>query len=247
MTFPDPGARPAGHTRWMRLGLVLVPTLLVSAVLLATIGLGILPVSLAVSAQSLVLSGQNLKISADRLQGTGFTQYVGVDRATNKAHPEALSGIESADLYNLCQSMVVKLPVVGETTLRIGAGGGGKPAHADHLVVHTDDLGGDAVFHNIVIGQDASTFKNGSGALAGVFGQSADTVRIDHLRQSTREVKAATQELELRRQVCGGSTGHCATASSRSCAAICIGLTRRSGVLASSARRARAFMPPSMV
>jgi hypothetical protein len=31
------------------------------------------------------------------------------------------------------------------------------------------------------------------------------------------------------------STGHRATASSRSCAATCIGLTRRSGVLASSA------------
>ena len=195
MTFPDPGARPAGHTRWKRLGLVMVPTLLVSAVLLAAIGTGTLPVSLAVSAQSMVISGQNLKISADRLQGTGFTQYVGMDRSKTKAYPEAIAGIDSADLYNLCQSMVIRLPVVGETTLRIGAGGGGKPAHADHLVVHTDDLGGDAVFRNITIGQDASTFKDGSGALAGVFGQRADTVRIDHLRQSTREVTAATFRL----------------------------------------------------
>ncbi|ARF53745.1 DUF6230 family protein [Streptomyces gilvosporeus] len=195
MTFPDPGARPAGHTRWMRLGLVLVPTLLVSAVLLATIGLGILPVSLAVSAQSLVLSGQNLKISADRLQGTGFTQYVGVDRATNKAHPEALSGIESADLYNLCQSVVIHIPGAGQATLRIGAGGGSRPAHADHLVVHTDDLAGTAVFRNITIGQDASTFKSGPGAPTGTFGQRADAVRIDHLRQTTRAVSAATFRL----------------------------------------------------
>ncbi|MFR0355712.1 DUF6230 family protein [Streptomyces sediminimaris] len=195
MTFPDPGSRPAGHTRWPRLAWVMVPTLLVSAVLLAAVGTGTLPVSLAVSAQSMVISGQNLKISADRLQGTGFTQYVGTDRSKSKAYPEAIAGIDSADLYNLCQSMVVRLPVVGETTLRIGAGGGGKPAHADHLVVHTDDLGGDAVFSNITIGQDASTFKNGPDGVAGIFGQRADTVRIDHLRQSTREVTAATFRL----------------------------------------------------
>jgi hypothetical protein len=196
MTFPDPAARPGGHTRWPRLALVLMPTVLVSALLLAAIGTGVLPVSLAVSAQSMVISGQNLKISADRLQGTGFTQYVGTDRSKNKTYPEAIAGIDSADLYNLCQSMVLSLPVVGETTLRIGAGGGGKPAHADHLVVHTDDLGGDAVFSDIVIGQDASTFKDGgSGLLAGMFGQRADTVRIDHLRQSTRQVNAATFRL----------------------------------------------------
>jgi len=144
------------------------------------------------------------QVSADKLEGTGFVQYGGIatekggdprNPADPKNHLVAVSGIASAKLYNLCQSMVVKLPVVGETTLRIGAGGGGKPAHADHLVVHTDDLGGDAVFHNIVIGQDASTFEDGSGSLAGVFGQQADTVRIDHLRQSTREVKAATFRL----------------------------------------------------
>ncbi|GAA3845157.1 hypothetical protein GCM10022403_091360 [Streptomyces coacervatus] len=195
MTFPDPGARPAGHTRWTRLGLVMVPTLLASAALMVAIGTGVLPVSLAVSAQSVVVSGQNLKISADRLQGTGFTQYVGTDRSKTETYPEAIAGIDSADLYNLCQSMVLHLPVVGDTTLRIGAGGGGKPAHADHLVVHTDDLGGDAVFSNITIGQDASTFGDGSNALAGVFGQQADTVRIDHLQQTTREVSAATFRL----------------------------------------------------
>ncbi|MFF4508233.1 DUF6230 family protein [Streptomyces sp. NPDC001401] len=194
MTFPDPAARPAGHTRWARLGLVMVPTLVVSALLLVAVGTGVLPISLAVSAQSMVISGQNLKISADRLQGTGFTQYVGMDQSKSEAYPEAIAGIDSADLYNLCQSMVLKLPVVGDTTLRIGAGGGGKPAHADNLVVHTDDLGGDAVFSNIVIGQDASTFKNGPSA-SGIFGQQADTVRIDHLQQSTREVRAATFRL----------------------------------------------------
>ncbi|NUR01261.1 MAG: cholesterol esterase [Streptomyces sp.] len=194
-SFPEPGARPEGHTRWSRLAWVMVPTVVVSALLLVGIGSGILPVSLAVTAQSMTISGQNLKISADRLVGTGFTQYVSTDRSKSTTYPEAIAGIDSADLYNLCQSMVVKLPVVGETTLRIGAGGGGKPAHADHLVVHTDDLGGDAEFHNIVIGQDASTFKDGSGDLAGLFGQSADNVRIDHLRQSTREVTAATFRL----------------------------------------------------
>lgn len=187
-------SRVWGHTRWKRLALVLLPTLAVSAILAFFVGIGVLPAALAVSAQSVVLSGRNVRISADRLQGTNFTQYVAADRTSTGTVPEGLSGVGSADLYNLCQSTVITLPGFGRATLLIGAGGGGNPAHADNLVVHTNDLSGDAVFHNILIGTDVSTVP-GVSAPAGSFGQHADTVRIDHLRQSARGVTAGTFRL----------------------------------------------------
>lgn len=183
-----------GHTRWTRLAFVMIPVLLVSAVLVAAVGLGALPVSLAVSARTTALSGQTFQVAADRLDGRGFTQFTTLDRTTRGDFPDAVSGIASADLYNLCQSVVTKVPVLGEVTVRITAGGGGRPAHADQLVVHTDDLSGDAVFHHLLFGVDASTFGRDAGA--GQIGQSADRVTIDHLRQSTRSISAGTFRLD---------------------------------------------------
>ncbi len=184
-----------GHTRWKRLALVLLPTLAVSAVLAFFVGVGVLPAAIAVSAQSVVLSGQDVRISADRLQGTNFTQYITAERTSTGAVPESLSGVGSADLYNLCQSTVLTLPGFGRATLLIDAGGDGKPAHADNLVVHTNDLRGDAVFSNLLIGADAATLPGVSGAPAGAFGQHSDAVRIDHLRQNARGVTAGTFRL----------------------------------------------------
>jgi hypothetical protein len=187
--------RPSGRTSWIRLAIVMVPTLIVSGAVLATVAAGLLPVSLAVSAQPGAISGQSFQVAADRLEGTGFTQYVVVDKTTKGDFAEAVSGIKSADLHNLCQSVVTKMPMIGSVTLVIKAGGGSKPVHADRLVVNTDDLAGDAEFHNIIFGQDASTLSGVSDGPAGALGQQADTVRIDHLRQTARSVSAATFRL----------------------------------------------------
>lgn len=191
----SPADRPNGHTRWKRLALVVVPTLVASAILLVAVNAGAVPVSLAIAPGAAALSGDAFQISADTLDGHGFTQYAGVNHTPHGDFPGGVSGIRSADLYNLCQSAVTELPVLGKVTLRIAAGGGGKPAHADHLVVNTDDLRGDAVFGNITIGQDAATLNGVSGGPSGGFGQQADTVRIDHLRQDARSVTAATFRL----------------------------------------------------
>lgn len=184
-----------GHTRWKRLALVMLPTVVVSAVLSFFVAVGILPAAIAVSTHSLVLSGKQIRISADRLQGQGFTQYPAADRTTGGTVPQTLSGVASADLYNLCQSVVLNVPAMGKATMVINAGGDGRPAHAENLVVHTDDLAGDAVFQNLVIGQDAATFPGVSQVPGGTFGQHADTVRIDHLRQQAIGVSAATFRL----------------------------------------------------
>jgi hypothetical protein len=185
------GFRQAGHMNWKRAALVAVPTALVSAVVIAGVAAGVVPVSLAVSPRALSFSGQTFLIAADRLDGHGFSQYVAVDH-TRGSHPLTLSGIESADLHNLCQSVVAD---VGKVTLRITASGGDKPAHTDHLVVHTDDLAGDTSFQDIVIGQDASTLSGLSGAPPGGFGLQAASVHIDHLRQQATGVSAGTFQL----------------------------------------------------
>jgi hypothetical protein len=187
---PAPTGR-IGRTHWKRWAIVMVPVAVVSAVLLAGVGLGAIPVSLAISARSTSFSGQTFQVAADRLEGTGFTQYAQVDTSGKGDFPEAVSGIKSADLYNLCQSVVQKVPVLGSLTVRITAGGGGKPAHASNLAVRTDDLAGDATFSNVIMGVDAAAI----GGPAGQVGQQADSVRIDHLRQQTRSVSAATFKL----------------------------------------------------
>jgi hypothetical protein len=187
--------RPSGRTSWIRLAIVMVPTLIVSGTLLAAVTAGLMPVSLAVSAKAGAISGQSFQVAADQLEGTGFTQYVVVDKTTKGDFPEAVSGIDSADLHNLCQSVVSRMPLLGSVTLVIRAGGGSKPVHADHLVVNTGDLAGDAEFHNVIFGRDAATLSGVTDGPAGALGQQADTVHIDHLRQVARSVSAATFRL----------------------------------------------------
>jgi hypothetical protein len=173
---------------------VLLPVMLVSFALLAGVVAGVVPVSLAVSAQAASLSGRSFQVAADRLDGTGFAQYAVVDRTAGGNHPEVVSTIESADLYHLCQSVVQSVPGFGNLTLRITAGNGSKPVHADRLVVDTHDLGGDAVFQDIQFGIDASRL-DGADGLVGFVGQQASAVTLEHLRQEARSVSAATFKL----------------------------------------------------
>ncbi|MDX2703933.1 DUF6230 family protein [Streptomyces sp. PA03-6a] len=189
--------RPSGRTSWTRTAVVLIPTLAVSTAVAVGAGAGAVPVSLAISPTTTALSGQSIQIAADRLTGTGFTQYVTVDHTAEGDFPQAVSAISSAELHNMCQSVVGTVPGFGQVTLLITAGGGGKPVHADQLIVDTDDLAGDAEFHDIRIGVDASTTDTEGRAKgpAGALGQQAESVTIDHLRQTTRSVSAATFRL----------------------------------------------------
>jgi hypothetical protein len=193
----SPQGRPSGRTRWKRLALVLISTLAVSAALISAAASGAIAASFGVSANSFIVSGRSFQVAADTLDGRGFVQYGVLDRGKTGTYPEALSGIRSADLYNLCQSVVQDFPVVGPVTLRLTSGSHTVPAHADRLVVDAHDLRGEAVFRNINIGQDASTLEGVPGVqgLPGGFGQQADSITIDQLRQGTRSVSAATFRL----------------------------------------------------
>ena len=145
-------------------------------------------------AASFAVSGQAFKISADRLEGEGFAQYGSVvTDAEDNDIPVAMSGIKSAKLYDLCQSVRV-----GDAPLSLTITAGGdpqKPAAATDLLIGVKDLRGDAKFTNIAIGQDAGTLTKGgaeANGATGQFGQQADDVVITGLRQTAVSTTAGT-------------------------------------------------------
>jgi hypothetical protein len=186
----DPQKSPVqGRTRWRRFAALLVPAGAVVGMFAVGIAHGDIPVSLAVS-------GQTFKVSASKLDGTGFEQYGGMasEKGANRANPAdpknhlvAVSAIDSAKLYDLCQSVRVPIPGMS-VVLTINAGGNGNPALAEGLLIDMDSLKGDAVFENINIGRDATDLDEH--AQAGSFGQSADTVVITDLKQVARSTSA---------------------------------------------------------
>jgi len=139
-----------GRTRWRRFAAVIIPGAVAAGALMAGVAQGAVPVAMNVS-------GQSFKISADSLNGTGFTQYgsVAVTKGGSQI-PVAASGIKSADIVNLCQSVVV---VPGHLSLVIRAGReGSDPVHADNLLIGMNALAGDAkVFASLA--QNAKAFQ----------------------------------------------------------------------------------------
>jgi hypothetical protein len=158
-----------------------VPGVAVTAALAIALANGALAASFAVS-------GQQFKVSASSLDGDGFAQYGSVDRnARDKLIPVAVTAIKTAEMRNLCQSVVTDLPVIGSISLNLTAGTGKKPVQAKDLFVDATQLGGNASFNKIEIGRDASTLdkgpKGGQG-LQDLFGQQADDVHITKLQQT---------------------------------------------------------------
>lgn len=177
----DPqGGLVQGRVRWRRFAALLLPSTALAGAIVFGMANGAIAASFAVS-------GQTFKVSASKLDGEGFAQYGGVvtEKATGEQHPVAISAVKSAKLYDLCQSVKVpNMPVV----LTINAGGGGNPATATDLLLDVTELEGDATFTNIQIGRDASDL----GGQLGAFGQRADRVVIDDLRQVAWSTTAGT-------------------------------------------------------
>lgn len=180
----DPGPRQ-GRVRWRRFAAMIVPALVGVGVMVVLTAQGALGVSFAIS-------GKPFTITATQLKGTGFEQYGGIDvDASGTAHPVFVSSFSSATLSHLCQSVTTTTPL-GAITLRITAGGS-TPASASNLVVDANALTGNATFTNINIGQDPTTFTRPAPSTdLGTFGQSADAVTINNLRQNTLATTAGT-------------------------------------------------------
>ncbi|MEU8940925.1 DUF6230 family protein [Streptomyces goshikiensis] len=188
LSTPESGA---GGVRWRRFALLTVPAIAVTA------GLGIALAQGALAA-SFAVSGQQFKVSASSLEGEGFAQYGSVDvNARNELIPVAVTAIREAKLHDLCQSVVTTLPVIGDISLNLTAGGK-TPVEASNLFVDATQLSGDAVFSNIEIGRDASTLDKGPAEAQGMqdlFAQQADTVSITGLHQTAWATNAGTFKL----------------------------------------------------
>jgi hypothetical protein len=184
-----------------RIVLAAIPVAVVATVLMGGVANGAVPVSFAVS-------GSQFQISASQLDGTGFSQYAGVTIDTaGKPHQVAIANIASANLADLCQSVVTDTPL-GKVGLLITAGGGGKPATATDLQIGMTDLKGDSTFNNIRIGVDASTVNTSHKGTAADFAQDADSLKIVGLQQTAWSTQASVFTLTgMHLQLTDGSKG----------------------------------------
>jgi len=176
--------RATGKVRWRKFAIAAVPAIAVAGTLVGLTAEGAI-------ASSISVSGQAFTISASQLSGSGFEQFGGaVSESNGTQHPVMVSAIGNANLTNLCQSV----SVFG-ITLRLTAGDSGTPANAQNLIVDADSqTGSSATFTNITIGQDAGTLTEVPGVTgpAGTFGEQADSVVINNLRQDTWLTTAGT-------------------------------------------------------
>lgn len=185
-----------GGTKWKRFAVVMVPSVAATAVIGMALAQGALAASFAVS-------GQDFKVTVKHLEGKGFLQYGALDvKHGGGTEPVAVSAFKSADLTDMCQSVVTDLGPLGKVTLRLNAGGGGTPVHAENLYIDLNQLHGDAVFEDINIGIAAGASKQGPGmkggneqSSPGGFAQEARTATLDNVEQTAWATSAATFKL----------------------------------------------------
>ncbi|MET8858482.1 MULTISPECIES: DUF6230 family protein [unclassified Streptomyces] len=204
-----------GGTRWKRFAVVMVPSVAATAAIGVALAQGALAASFSVS-------GQSFKVSADKLEGTGFSQYGALDQGTGldgKAalHPVAVSAFKSADITSMCQSVVTpNIPLLGSVSLVLKAGGGGTPVHADNLYIDVEDLGADATFKNIDIGVAAKDANKGPGMKGGGeqanpygFAQQAESATLTDVKQTAWATTAGTFKLSGLKMSVSAGTHEC--------------------------------------
>ncbi|MEU6605674.1 DUF6230 family protein [Streptomyces shenzhenensis] len=189
-----------GGTRWKRFAVVMVPSVAATACIGVALAQGALAASFSVS-------GQSFKVSADKLVGTGFSQYGAIDEGytldgKKTAHPVAVSAFRTAKITNLCQSVVTPdVPVLGSVSLILKAGGGDTPVRADNIYIDIADLQADATFKNIDIGVAAKDANKGPGIKQGDttnpfgFAQQSDVATLVGVKQTAWATTAGTFKL----------------------------------------------------
>ncbi|KOT87683.1 cholesterol esterase [Streptomyces sp. NRRL F-5755] len=189
-----------GGTRWKRFAVVMVPSVAATAAIGVAIAQGALAASFSVS-------GQQFKVTASELDGDGFVQYGALDKGKNGQHPVAVVGMNSAEITNLCQSVVVPVPIFGDVTMQLKAGGKGGPrVEAKKLYIDADDLQTNATFTNVDIGVSVDSTTKGPGPakpgeggqgsyLSNSFAQQAEKVHFEDVKQRAWATTAGTFKL----------------------------------------------------
>lgn len=117
-----------GRVRWKRFALVFTPVVALTLLLVGATTEG------AIGA-TFVVSSSTFKLFTGELRAQGFTLAGGVDHdIKGRAIPVLLTGIRRAEVFDLCQSVVLKTPL-GAVTARITGGRGDAPVVAEDLVI----------------------------------------------------------------------------------------------------------------
>jgi len=167
----------------------------------ATAAIGV-ALSQGALAASFSVSGQQFKVTADQLDGDGFVQYGALDSTEKGKKPVTVVGMDSAKIRNLCQSVVVPVPVFGDVSMKLNAGGAGSPkVEAKKLYIDADDLSTNGTFKNIDIGVSVDKTTKGPGPhkddayAKGSFSQQADSVHFTDVKQRAWATTAGTFKL----------------------------------------------------
>ncbi|NUS15815.1 MAG: cholesterol esterase [Streptomyces sp.] len=201
-----------GGTRWRRFAVVMVPSVAATAAIGVALAQGALAASFSVS-------GQQFKVTANTLHGEGFEQYGALDvKQDGKYVPVAVSAFTDATITGLCQSVVVPTPI-GDVTLKLTAGNGGKKVTAHNLYIDLDQLDADATFNNINIGvaagakgQPGPGIHDKDAADPNSFAQTADSADLTDVKQTAWATSAGTFRLaglSLRVHLGSGSGVEC--------------------------------------
>jgi hypothetical protein len=196
------GTPVEGRTRWRRFLILFAPGVAAIATMVFLVANGILAVNFAVN-------GLPFKLSADKLDGTSFTQ-IGSLNAVNACDSSLSSScfaneqftaatiLNNAHIYNLNQTVCAAIPgftsltgKYGLITLAAGDNSGVAASNpvASSLIVDATDLTGDASFdQGINIGQDYQ-IPNTS---VHTFSQQAPHVVINGLHQTGTDTQAGS-------------------------------------------------------
>jgi hypothetical protein len=180
------GTAVSGRLSWRRYALILTPAVALTGLIVVLTGQGALAASFAVS-------GTPFTLTAKSLDGTGFVSYTSVNKgADGTNHPVTPAGFATAELVNLCQSVVSPSPF-GNVTMKLTAGDAGTPVKATNLVADFDQLSGDITFTEYASGVDAAKLSGGPvTGDSGQWGQQAKAIHIDNLKQHNFATTAAT-------------------------------------------------------
>lgn len=176
-----------GRVRWKRFALVFTPVVALTLLLVGATTEG------AIGA-TFVVSSSTFKLFTGELRAQGFTLAGGVDHdIKGRAIPVLLTGIRRAEVFDLCQSVVLKTPL-GAVTARITGGRGDAPVVAEDLVIDAAAARAAAAFKDIQLGRDAGTLDAPAGARgpAGTFGAQSRTVVLRNVRLTAWAVTAGT-------------------------------------------------------
>jgi hypothetical protein len=157
-------------------------------------------------AASFSVSGQEFKVSAGKLVGHGMTQYGSIDSGksldgkTDENHPVAVSAFNTAEITDMCQSVVTPVPFLNKfVTLKLTAGNKGTDVTAERLYIDTAQLDSSkAVFDEIDIGIPAGSATKGprpkSEEKTSPFGfaQQAKTATLTDVEQTAWATTAGT-------------------------------------------------------